>query len=41
MGTFANGRLTNVVAVAGTVVVLTLNMVLILDTFGIAVPGLN
>ena len=41
MGTFANTRLTNVIAIGGTVVVLTLNSVLILDTFGIAVPGLN
>ena len=39
MGPFANDRLTNVIAVAGTAVVLTLNAVLILDTFGVAVPG--
>ncbi len=41
MGPFANGRLTSLVAVAGTMIVLTLNTVLILDTFGIAIPGLN
>ncbi len=41
MGSFANTRLTNVVAIAGTVVVLALNLFLILDTFGVPVPGLN
>jgi manganese transport protein len=41
MGPFANSWLTSAVAIVGTVVVLTLNMFLILDTFGIAVPGLN
>ena len=41
MGTFANDRLTNIIAIGGTMIVLTLNTVLILDTFGIAVPGLN
>jgi len=40
MGNFANCRLTNVFAVACTAVVLTLNVVLILDTFGVPVPGL-
>ena len=41
MGPFANDRLTNAAAILGTVVVLTLNLVLILDTFGVPVPGLN
>jgi manganese transport protein len=41
MGPFANGWLTSVAAIVGTVVVLTLNIVLILDTFGVSVPGLN
>ena len=41
MGSFANSRLTNVAAIVGTVVVLSLNLFLILDTFGVAVPGLN
>ena len=41
MGSFVNSRLTNVFAVVCTVVVLTLNTVLILNTFGVAVPGLN
>ena len=40
MGTFANGKLTNVVAIAGTVGVLLLNLLLILQTFGLPVPGL-
>ena len=41
MGPFANGRLTSLAAIGGTMIVLTLNTVLILDTFGIAIPGLN
>jgi manganese transport protein len=40
MGSFTNSRLTRVVAVAGCAVVLVLNLVLILQTFGIAIPGL-
>jgi manganese transport protein len=40
MGAFANSRLTNVVAVVGTVIVLALNTFLILDTFGVPIPGL-
>ncbi len=40
MGVFANSRATNVIAVAGTVIVLALNTFLILDTFGVAIPGL-
>ena len=41
MGAFANSRLTNVIAVVGTVIVLALNMFLILETFGVPIPGLN
>src|SRR5271165_167776 len=41
MGQFANGRLTNAVAIAGTVAVLSLNILLILQTFGVAIPGLS
>jgi manganese transport protein len=41
MGDFANGPLTNIVAVIATVVVLGLNTFLILDTFGVPIPGLN
>jgi manganese transport protein len=40
MGPFANGPATNVAALAGTVVVLALNAVLILQTSGVAIPGL-
>jgi manganese transport protein len=40
MGRFANGRLTNFVAIAGAVVVLSLNVLLILQTFGVTIPGL-
>jgi manganese transport protein len=40
MGHFANGRLTNVAAIAGTVLVLSLNVVLILQTLGLSIPGM-
>jgi len=40
MGVFANKPLTNVIAVVGTAIVLALNMFLILDTFGVPIPGL-
>jgi manganese transport protein len=40
MGAFANSRATNVAAVVGTVIVLALNTFLILDTFGVPIPGL-
>jgi manganese transport protein len=40
MGEFANSRLTNILAVGGTTVILALNVVLILHTFGIDLPGL-
>jgi manganese transport protein len=41
MGAFANKPLTNVVAVVAMAIVLLLNTFLILDTFGVPVPGLN
>jgi len=41
MGRFANGRLTAVAALVGTAVVLLLNLVLILQSFGVPVPGLS
>jgi manganese transport protein len=41
MGTFANGGLTNVVAIGGTIGVLLLNTLLILQTFGVSIPGLS
>src|SRR6267154_5297910 len=40
MGAFANGRATNAAALLGTAVVLALNAFLILQTFGISIPGL-
>ena len=40
MGRFANGRLTNLAALAGTISVLLLNVFLILQTAGVQIPGL-
>jgi manganese transport protein len=40
MGPFANGPVTDVTAVVGTAVVLLLNVVLIVQTLGIPIPGL-
>jgi manganese transport protein len=40
MGRFANGRLTAIAATIGTAVVLLLNAILILQTFGVPIPGL-
>jgi manganese transport protein len=40
MGPLVNGPVTNVAAIAGTAAVLLLNVVLIVQTFGIPVPGL-
>ncbi len=40
MGEFANGRLTDLAAILGTLIVLSLNVVLLLQTFGVAIPGL-
>ena len=40
MGSFANGRLTDMAAIAGATIILALNMVLLLLTFGVAIPGL-
>ncbi|EWY36870.1 manganese transporter [Skermanella stibiiresistens SB22] len=41
MGGFVNARLTRIVAMAGGAVVLSLNMVLLLQTFGVSIPGLE
>jgi manganese transport protein len=41
MGEFANSRLTNCVAIASAVAVLSLNVLLILQTFGMPIPGLG
>jgi manganese transport protein len=40
MGAFTNGRLTRVAALAATIVVLVLNTFLIVQTLGVAIPGL-
>ena len=40
MGAFANSRLTDALAILGTVVILALNVVLLLQTFGVEIPGL-
>ena len=40
MGEFANGPLTNAAAIGGAAVVLCLNAVLILQSFGVLIPGL-
>jgi len=40
MGAFVNSRLTDALAILGTAVILALNAVLLLQTFGVAIPGL-
>ena len=40
MGQFVNSRLTNITAMVATAVVLLLNAILILQTLGVAIPGL-
>ncbi len=40
MGAFANGRLTDFAAIAGTIIILGLNIVLLLQTCGAHIPGL-
>jgi manganese transport protein len=40
MGAFANSRLTNIAAIAGTTGILALNLILLMQTFGAGVPGL-
>jgi manganese transport protein len=41
MGEFVNSRLTDIAAIAATGVILVLNGVLLLQTFGVALPGLS
>jgi manganese transport protein len=41
MGAFANRFSTNVIAVSATAIILGLNLVLILATFGVPIPGLS
>ncbi len=40
MGAFVNSRLTNFAAAVGTIVILALNAILLLQTVGVAIPGL-
>ena len=40
MGAFANSRLTNLAAIVGALLILTLNAILLLQAFGVAIPGL-
>jgi manganese transport protein len=40
MGRYANSRLIDLAAIGGTIIVLALNLVLLAQTFGIAIPGL-
>jgi manganese transport protein len=40
MGRFVNGRVTNLAAFAGTIIVLLLNVLLVAQTFGVPIPGL-
>jgi manganese transport protein len=41
MGEFANGWLIDIAAIVGTILILGLNIVLLLQTFGISIPGLG
>jgi manganese transport protein len=41
MGQFVNGRPTQIAAIVATAVVLMLNVVLILQTLGVSIPGLS
>lgn len=41
MGEFANGSLVNILAIGGSVLVLGLNAVLLLQTFGVEIPGIS
>ena len=40
MGAFANRRITDVLAIFGSIIVLSLNCVLLAQTFGVQIPGL-
>ena len=40
MGAFVNSRLMQAAAVLGTIVIVALNVVLVLQTFGVPIPGL-
>jgi manganese transport protein len=40
MGSFVNSRRTSIAAILGTATILALNTILVLQTFGVAIPGL-
>jgi manganese transport protein len=40
MGPFVNGRLTNAAAIIGTATVLFLNVILVVQTLRLSIPGL-
>lgn len=40
MGEFINGKLTNLAAIAGAVIILILNAVLVIQLFGVSIPGM-
>jgi manganese transport protein len=40
MGDFVNSRLTNVAAIVGTVLILALNIILLVQAAGVDIPGL-
>jgi manganese transport protein len=39
MGKFTNSRLTNLLAITGTTVILLLNALLLIQAFGVAIPA--
>jgi len=41
MGEFVNGRMTVTISIIGTVIIVALNIVLLLQTFGMNIPGLG
>jgi manganese transport protein len=41
MGAFVNSRLTQALAILGAIVILTLNIVLLLQAAGLPIPGLG
>jgi manganese transport protein len=40
MGAFVNSRLVSAAAMLGTATILALNVILLLQTFGVAIPGI-
>lgn len=40
MGEFVNNRVTDIAAIAGTTIILALNVILLLQTFGVAIPSM-